>query len=96
MKIFSVSKKEKDFKQHKQGSSQEGLIQAVKKGWGSTLKDSMSNELQDPGNKVDCKGNFPDWKAMNMSIRSNLWTKISTKFPFENVLECSKKYLKRY
>ena len=72
MQIFSVSKKEKDLKQHKQGGSQESLIQAVKKSWGSTLKDPMSNELQDPGNNMDCQSNFPDWESLDMSIRRNL------------------------
>ena len=48
------------------------LIETVKESRSSSLKDSMSDELEDPGSNVDDQSNFPNGMAAEMCINVHL------------------------
>lgn len=54
----SVSKLEKHFQPDKHGSEENGLDEIVQQGRGAALKDTMTDELCDPGNDMNTKGDL--------------------------------------
>lgn len=58
LEFSSVSKLEKHFQPDKHGGEEDGLNEVVQQGRGAALEDTVTNELCDPGNDVNTKGDL--------------------------------------
>lgn len=56
LQLRPIAEHEEDLEPDEEGSEEEGLDHVVEEGGGTTLEDSMADELRDPGEDVDTDG----------------------------------------
>lgn len=64
LQLWAIAKHEEDFQPDEKWRQEDRLHEVVEQGWGSSLEDSVADELHEPGDDVHADGNVVGFHAV--------------------------------